>query len=172
MNEDIPESDITEEIHMIFDAAEIIKDERIIIMDTITVKMQTIDEKTMFSATARENPEIIIDYFPPIGSGKGYTSLELLMTSFGSCVSTTLLSLLRYRMKKKVDGVVAEVQGTVREEHPKALKHILLSLNFKSKELSEAEVRDALKLAEDKICPVWSMIKGNVDVDVRIEINE
>jgi len=28
-------------------------------MDTLTVKMQTIDEKTMFSATARENPEII-----------------------------------------------------------------------------------------------------------------
>lgn len=141
-------------------------------MDTLTVKMQTIDEKTMFSATARENPEIIVDYFPPIGSGNGYTSLELFMTSFGSCVSTTLLSLLRYRMRKKVDGVVVEIQGTVREEHPKALKHILLVLTFKSKELSKAEALEALKVAEDKMCPVWSMIKGNVDVDVKIEISE
>lgn len=141
-------------------------------MDTLTVKMQTIDEKTMFSATARENPEIIIDYFPPAGTGNGYTSLELFMTSFGSCVSTTVLSLLRYRMKKKVDGVVAEVQGTVREEHPKALKHILLTLTFKSKELSKAEAQEALKVAEDKLCPVWSMIKGNVEVDVKIEISE
>lgn len=70
-------------------------------MDTLNVKLQTIDEKAMFSATARENPEITIDYFPPVGTGKGYTSLELLMASFGSCVSTTLLSLLRYRMKKR-----------------------------------------------------------------------
>ncbi|HEY8500864.1 MAG TPA: OsmC family protein [Clostridia bacterium] len=141
-------------------------------MDTLNVKMQTIDEKTMFSATARENPEIIIDYFPPIGSGNGYTSLELFMTSFGSCLSSTLLSLLRYRMRKKVDGVVVEVQGTVREEHPKALKHILLALTLKSKELSKAEALEALKAAEDKMCPVWSMIKGNVDVDVKIEISE
>jgi len=141
-------------------------------MDTLTVKMQTIDEKTMFSATARENPEIIIDYFPPIGSGKGYTSLELFMASFGSCVSSTLLSLLRYRMKKKVDGVVVEVQGTVREEHPKALQHILLNLTFKSKELSKAEALEVLKVAKDKMCPVWSMIKGNVDVGVKMEISE
>lgn len=141
-------------------------------MDTLTVKMQTIDEKTMFSATARENPEIIIDYFPPIGSGKGYTSLELFMASFGSCISSTLLSLLRYRMKKKVDGVVVKVEGTVREEHPRALQHILLNLTFKSKELSESEVLEVLKVAKDKMCPVWSMIKGNVDVDVKIEISE
>lgn len=82
--------------------------------------MQTIDEKTMFSATTHENPEIIIDYFPPIGSGNGYTSLELFMTSFASCVSSTLLSLLRYRMKKKVDGIDVEVHGTMHEEHLKA----------------------------------------------------
>ncbi|NLA43449.1 OsmC family protein [Candidatus Saccharibacteria bacterium] len=141
-------------------------------MDTLTVKMQTIDKKSMFSATARDNPEIIIDYFPPVGTGNGYTSLELFMASLGSCVSTTILSLLRYRMKKKVDGVVAEIEGTVRKEHPKALQHILLTLKFKSKELSNAEAMEALKAAEDKLCPVWSMIKGNVDVDVKIEICE
>ena len=141
-------------------------------MDTLNVKLQTIDEKTMFSATARENPEVIIDYFPPIGSGKGYTSLELFMISFGSCISSTLLARMRYRMKKRVDGVAVEVEGTVREEHPRALNHILLNLTFRSKELSKTEALEVLKAAEDKMCPVWSMIKGNVDVDVNIEITE
>lgn len=141
-------------------------------MDTLTVKLKTIDEKTMFSATSRENPEVIIDYFPPIGSGKGYTSLELFMMSFGSCISSTLLSLLRYRMNKKVDGVEVNLQGTVREEHPKALEHILVTLNFKSNELSKDEVEEVLNVAKDKMCPVWSMIKGNVNVDVVIKINE
>ncbi len=138
--------------------------------NTLAVKLQTIDDKSMFNATARENPAVKVDYFPPIGTGKGYTSLELLMIAFGSCVSTTLLSLLRYRMKKSVAGLSAEVYGTVREEHPKALKHILLLLKIHSKELSEAEIQAALKIAEDTLCPVWAMIKGNVTVEVKMEI--
>ncbi len=140
--------------------------------NTLTVKLQTIDDKTMFNATARENPAVTVDYFPPVGTGKGYTSLELLMIAFGSCVSTTLLTLLRYRMKKSVIGLSAEVNGTVREEHPKALQHILLLLKIKSKDLTEAEVQAALKIAEDTMCPVWAMIKGNVTVEVKAEISE
>ena len=138
--------------------------------NSLTVKLETIDDKVMFSATARENPAVIVDYFPPIGTGKGYTSLELLMISFGSCVSTTLLSLLRYRMKKSVSGVSVEVNGTVREEHPKALKHILLRLTFKAEDLTETELREALKEAEDTMCPIWAMIKGNVIVDVEMKV--
>lgn len=61
-------------------------------MGNLTVKLQTIDEKAMFSATARDNTQVIVDYFPPVGTGHGYTSLELFMISFGSCVSTTILS--------------------------------------------------------------------------------
>ncbi len=141
-------------------------------MNTLAVKIQSIDDKVMFSATARENPEVVIDYFPPIGTGKGYTSLELLMASFGSCVSTALLTLLRYRMKKQVNGISVEMKGTVREEHPKALQHILLALKIKAKDLLEAEAREALQIAEDKMCPVWSMIKGNVEVDIEIEISD
>lgn len=138
----------------------------------LTVNLQTMDDKAMFSATARENPAVTVDYFPPVGTGKGYTSLELLMIAFGSCVSTTLLTLLRFRMKKSVAGLSAEVNGTVREEHPKALQHILLLLKIKAIDLTEAEVQTALKIAEDTLCPVWAMIKGNVTVEVKTEINE
>ncbi len=140
--------------------------------NTLTVKLQTIDDKAMFNATARNNPAVTVDYFPPIGTGNGYTSLELLMIAFGSCVSTTLLTLLRYKMKKSVIGLSAEVNGTVREEHPKTLQHILLLLKIKSKDLTEAEVQATLKIAEDTMCPVWAMIKGNVTVEVKTEISE
>ena len=140
------------------------------INNTLSVKLQTIDDKAMFSATARENPAVVIDYFPPVGTGKGYTSLELLMISFGSCASTVLMTLLRYKMKKSVSGISAEVNGTVCEEHPKALSHILLRLKIQEKDLTEAEVQEALKVTEDTMCPVWAMIKGNVTVDVETEI--
>ena len=138
--------------------------------NTLTVKLQTIDDKMMFAAAARENPEVIIDYFPPAGTGKGYTSLEVLMISFGSCISSTVISLLRYRMKKTVSGVATVVNGTVREEHPKALDRIFVTMKISADDVSEAEVQTAVKLAEDTMCPVWSMIKGNVAVEIKTEI--
>ena len=141
-------------------------------MSDLMVKLQSIDDKAMYSATARENPAIVIDYFPPVGTGKGYTSLELLMASFGSCVSTTLLSVLRYKKKKIVSDISTEVEGTVREVHPKALEHILLRLKIKAKDLTETEVRETLIVLEEKLCPVWAMIKGNVTVSVEVEISE
>ena len=141
-------------------------------MSDLMVNLQSIDDKAMYSATARENPAIVIDYFPPVGTGKGYTSLELLMASFASCVSTTLLSVLRYKKKKVVNDISAEVEGTVREVHPKALEHILLRLKIKAKDLTETEVRETLIVLEEKLCPVWAMIKGNVTVSVEVEISE
>ena len=141
-------------------------------MSDLMVKLQSIDDKAMYSAMARENPAIVIDYFPPVGTGKGYTSLELLMASFASCVSTTLLSVLRYKKKKIVSDISTEVEGTVREVHPKALEHILLRLKIKAKDLTETEVRETLIVLEEKLCPVWAMIKGNVTVSVEVEISE
>ena len=141
-------------------------------MSDLMLNLQSIDDKAMYSATARENPAIVIDYFPPVGTGKGYTSLELLMASFASCVSTTLLSVLRYKKKKVVSDISAEVEGTVREVHPKALEHILLRLKIKAKDLTETEVRETLIVLEEKLCPVWAMMKGNVSVSVEVEIGE
>ena len=139
-------------------------------MSDLTVKLQTIDEQVKLRVEARENPEVIIDYFPPIGTGEGYTSLELLIAAFGSCVSTTLITILRHRMKKTVNGITTEVEGSVRGEHPKALSHILLRLKITAQDVTEAEVRDTLVILEEKLCPVWAMIKGNVDIDTDIEI--
>ena len=126
----------------------------------------------MFSATARENPPVIVDYFPPVGTGGGYTSLELVMAGFGSCVATTLLTVLRYRMQKKVAGIDVEMDGLIREEHPKSLKNMKVMLSIKSTDVNETEINDSLKVAEEMLCPVWAMIKGNVDVDIEFVITE
>ena len=87
----------------------------------LEVSLQTINEHVKFSAKARSNPEVIIDYFPPFGNGEGYTSLELLLFSFASCVSSTLAIILRSKMQRNVSSIKATAKGNVREEHPKAL---------------------------------------------------
>ena len=93
-------------------------------MSVISVDLRTIDDKVKFAAVSRENQEIIIDYFPPYGEGKGYTSMELLLVSLGSCLSTTVITLMRDRMRKSVAGLSLRAIGTTRETHPKAFTHI------------------------------------------------
>lgn len=140
--------------------------------DYLEIKLQSTDSKAKFSASSRENPDLIVDYFPPVGTGEGYTSLELLLISFSSCISTTLLTLLRAKMKKVVSGITVTAKGIVKEEHPKALSHIQLELAIKSHDATDAEVKQALTVSEEKLCPVWAMIKGNVEVDVSFTIQK
>ena len=140
--------------------------------DYLEIKLQSIDDKAKLSASSRENPELIVDYFPPIGTGQGYTSLELLLISFASCISTTLVALLRAKMKKNVSGITAIAKGAVKEEHPKALSHIQLALTIQSDDITEADVKQALAVSEEKLCPVWAMIKGNVTIDVSFAIHK
>ena len=112
----------------------------------------------------------MIDYFPPIGSGEGFTSLELLMMSFTSCIGTAVLTILRAFMHKTVVSLKANAVGILKTEHPKALSHLQLKLVFESPDLEEADVQKAIASAEEKLCPVWAMLKGNVEIDVSFTI--
>lgn len=141
-------------------------------METLSVKLQSLDDKVMFDARSRDNRPITIDYFPPVGNSQGYSSLELLMAGFGSCIGTTLLVILRHKMQKNVGGLFAEVNGRVRDKHPKALESIHVSLHIKSTDVSEQEVQHALKIAEDGFCPVWAMLRGNVEIGFTVNVEE
>ena len=70
--------------------------------DYLEITLVSQDDKVKFAAQARSKPEVAIDYFPPFGSADGYTSLELLLMSFSSCVSSTLAIILRNQMKRSV----------------------------------------------------------------------
>lgn len=94
----------------------------------LEVNLRNVNEKVKFEAHAGERPKISVDYFPPVGSGEGYTSLELLLVSFGSCVGTTLLGVLRAHMHKNIVSLSVNAKGTMREEHPRKLSHIKLEL--------------------------------------------
>lgn len=129
----------------------------------LEVQLQLVNEKVKFAGNSRSNPEVVIDYFPPYGDGEGYTSLELLLLSFSSCVGTGLLTLLRGKLQKTVTFLKATAKGTMREQHPKALTQIRLELTIKSPDTTDADVQAMLSAAE-KICPVWAMLKGNVEI--------
>jgi putative redox protein len=135
----------------------------------LSVSVNLLNQKVQFSGVARDNQPITVDYYPPLGDGQGYTSLELLLISFSTCVGTAVLALLK-KMRKEITGFQINASGVRRETHPTSFETITLDITLHSKDTTDDELTKALKLSEDSICPVWAMIKGNVTVKIQQKI--
>jgi len=128
-----------------------------------------VNEKLHFKGTVGENDPISIDYTPPLGDNLGYTSLELLLMSLSSCVGSSVLTFLR-KMRKTITGLEINATGIRREEHPTCFSKITLNINLTSSDTKDEDLEKVVKLSEDTYCPVWAMLKGNVEVEVRHSI--
>jgi putative redox protein len=73
-------------------------------------------------------------------------------------------------MRKTITGFEIHSRGIRREEHPTCFKTILLTIDLKSSDTSVEDLKKVVKLSEDTYCPVWAMIKGNVDVEIEYNI--
>ena len=138
--------------------------------DLLTSDIELINQKVKFSCRTRENVPVTVDYTPPIGDDEGYTSLELLLISLSSCIGTSLAVTLR-RMKKNLLDLSIKSRGYRREEHPTSFRRIELDIKIDSPDIVNGDVDKALALSE-KICPVWCMLKGNVEIRTSFCINE
>jgi putative redox protein len=131
--------------------------------DQYAVTASLTNEKIQFTGKARNNPEVICDYFPPFGDGEGYTGLELLLMSLAVCSGTSIVGLIR-KFGKNVSGLTISAKGDLKEEHPKAFSRIYLAFTVASKDATNEDIQLAIRKSEEKICPVWSMIRNNVEV--------
>ena len=128
-----------------------------------------VNNKVHFNGTVEGNQPISIDYIPPIGDGLGYTSLELLLLSLSSCLGSAMLTFLR-RMQKNIEDFRIDAHGLRHVEHPTGFNTITLDIQIKSGNTTEAEVNKVISMAEETYCPVWAMIKGNVEVKTLVTI--
>ncbi len=131
--------------------------------EPLNVSVDLINDKVFFSGTAGTNAPVSIDYTPPVGDGQGYTSLELFLLSLASCMGTSMLLMLR-KQQLTITGCSIMAQGTRREEHPTCFERIEVNMEFQSPDATDTHVEQALKITESTLCPVWAMIKGNVEV--------
>lgn len=89
--------------------------------------------------------------------------MELLLISLASCSGTSITLLLR-KMRKDVSGLEIKVKGNRREQHPTSFDKIFLEFNLASKDAENSDLEKVIKLSEESICPVWNMIKNNVEI--------
>jgi putative redox protein len=130
----------------------------------------TLQNKSQFIGKAHTNHEVKIDYIPPFGNDDGFMSTELLLISLSSCSGHAVIWILE-KMGKQICAMEVKSEGKRREEHPTIFTEIELTYNLKGENLDAASVERAIKLAEEKYCPVWAMIKGNVNVTWKYQIN-
>lgn len=136
---------------------------------TLNATVTLVNEKLHFMGHTGTNDPVSIDYTPPLGDNLGYTSLELLLMSLASCIGSAVLVLLR-KMGKSIQGLEIKANGIRREQHPTCFSKITLDLVLKSSDVTDADLEKVIGLSDEKLCPVYAMIKGNVDVIINHSI--
>lgn len=137
--------------------------------ETLQTQLKLINERLKFIGATEGQQAINIDYLPPLGDNQGYTSLELFLLSFSSCLGSAMLVFLR-RMNKTIQSFEIQSTGHRKQEHPTAFSSIHLNIYLKSDDITKDDLDRVLKLSEDTYCPVWSMIKGNVSIETTFVI--
>jgi len=138
--------------------------------EEVTVNLT--NQRVQFAGVSKSNPErpIAFDYKAPLGDGQGYNGLELLLMSFAGCSGTAIVYLLR-KMRKDISGMKVNAKGLRRDQPPIKFEKIFLEFILNSKDTKDADIQKAIQLAEESICPVWQMIKNNVEVVTEYKIN-
>jgi putative redox protein len=135
----------------------------------LTVSLNLVNDRLHFIGKAGENDSISIDYIPPLGDNLGYTSLELLLLSLASCTCSTILPMLR-RMNRTINGLEITSSGIRKEQHPTGFKMRTIEMSIKSLDTTAADMDRVISLSKETYCPVWDMLKGNVDIEVKYKI--
>ncbi|HRY97667.1 MAG TPA: hypothetical protein P5550_01285 [Bacteroidales bacterium] len=76
----------------------------------LTARIRLINDRLHFEGGVEGHSPISIDYIPPLGDNLGYTSLELLLLSFSSCLGSAILTFLR-RMQKPFSAFEISATG-------------------------------------------------------------
>lgn len=135
----------------------------------LEVTVNSTNQKLGYAGSLRSLPPITMDYIPPHGDGQGYLPLEMLLMSLGACSGGTIGLLLR-KMGKIVSGIMVNVKGTRREQHPTSFQAIHLEFIVTSADVKDEDMQKSIKLAEESVCPVWSMVKGNAEITAEYKL--
>ncbi|MGA2477545.1 MAG: OsmC family protein [Spirochaetia bacterium] len=93
----------------------------------------------------------------------GMKPLEVLLSSLAACGGSTVALLLQ-RAKQPVSGVEVIAHAVRRDEHPTVLTEISLEFLISGAGVEPAAVERIIATADEKLCPVWAMLKAGTPV--------
>lgn len=124
-------------------------------------------QKLHFTGRAGFAHDVPVDHAPPLGDGQGISPMEILLMSLAGCSGQTVVSLLE-KMHQDVLSFSVTASGAKRDDHPRIFTEIRLEFRVGGNALDRDLVEKAVRLTEEKYCPVWTMLKGSVPIAVSI----
>jgi putative redox protein len=115
---------------------------------------------------------VTIDY--PLEPGQavdGLTPLKLLLVSLAGCIGNTVPMLLAKR-GQPVRGLQVTARGQRRDEHPSVFTSIDVEFVLHGADLDPEVVEHCITLADEKLCPVWAMIRPATPITTTYRIED
>ena len=96
--------------------------------------------------------------------------MELVLQALMGCTAMDVISILKKMKVPYTDFKVTETNERS-EEHPKVYTAIHMVFHFKGDMIDPKKVKKAVKLSNEKYCPVSAMLSKTVEITYHIEIN-
>jgi len=139
---------------------------------TTELSVHAIHQGGMRVLAGTSDHKVLMDYpLQPGMTGEGLTPLQMLLASLAACSANSVMVILK-KMNQTITGLEVEAHGLRRQEHPTVLTGISLEFLVKGSGIDEEAVARALKLSEEKLCPVWNMLKGRTPITTSVKITE
>ena len=115
---------------------------------------------------------VTMDY--PLRAGEqvaGLTPLKLLLASLCGCAGNTVPMLLKKR-DQPLRALEVTARATRRDEHPSVLTKIDVEFVLHGDDLDPEVVEHCITLADEKLCPVWAMIRPGTPISTTWRIED
>ena len=103
------------------------------------------------------------------GSEAGARPMELMLISLGSCTASDVAAIL-LKKRVKLNSFEVKVTGERSNEHPKVFTKIHITYFFYGEKLEDKDLERAIKLSQEKYCPVTAMLKKAVDITYSYQV--
>ena len=93
----------------------------------------------------------------------GPTPLTMLLASLAACSLNSTMVVLK-KMQQPVTGMEVEARAVRKTDHPTVLSDISLEFVVEGN-VDPAAVGRALQLSEERLCPIWNMLKTSTSIN-------
>ncbi|MDA8216251.1 MAG: OsmC family protein [Dehalococcoidales bacterium] len=117
----------------------------------------TLQENVRWKAESGSGHSVIID--GPVeagGENAGFRPMELMLVALGGCMAYDMLMILT-RMREDITGYELKANGERADDPPTVYTSVKLEHTITGHDVSEANVKRALSLAENKYCSASAM---------------
>ncbi len=99
------------------------------------------------------------------------TPMEMLLVSVAGCTAADVISILE-KKRQDVTEYIVEIQGTRRDEYPRAYTAFHVHHIVHGRGVSVKAVEDAIKLSDEKYCSVAATVRPTAVITTSFEIVE